>query len=120
LNALKNPGEPYGSTLESTMGDWISDLLIFSAGIVGGILVSMIGDSLRGPQQRRTELEAMRARVLAELKEQHDKEILHAAFRTTEDIRGELDKSLQTLRKTVTTVLDPVQDAPRQQHHRQR
>jgi hypothetical protein len=33
---------------------------------------------------------------------------LHEAFRTAEDIRGELDKSLQTLRKTLTTVLDPI------------
>jgi hypothetical protein len=97
------------------MGDWISDVLIFSAGIVGGLLISMIADSLRATKKRRTELVATRKRMLADMKEQHDKEILHAAFRTTEDIRGELDKSLQTLRRTLTALEPEVAEpaAPR-------
>ena len=60
----------------------------------------------------------MRARVLSDLKEHHDREILHAAFRTTEDIKSELNKSLQTLCKTVTTVLDPVNDQPQKEPER--
>jgi len=60
----------------------------------------------------------MRARVLSDLKEHHDREILHAAFRTTEDIKSELNKSLQTLCKTVTTVLDPVNDQPQKETER--
>ena len=93
------------------MGDWISDVLIFSAGIAGGILISMITSSLRAAKQRHTERVAMRARILADMKEQHNEEILHAAFRITEDIRGELSESLQRLHRTVTTVLDPVTQA---------
>lgn len=92
------------------MGDWISDVLIFSAGVAGGVLIGEITSILRGIKRRRTELVSTRARVLSDLKEHHDREILHAAFRTTEDIKSELNKSLQTLRKTVTTVLDPVND----------
>lgn len=100
------------------MSDWISDLLLFSAGVAGGILLSILVPSVRGAQRERTALLNARERILAAIKEQHDKEILHEAFRTAEDIRGELDKSLQTLRKTVTTVLDPI--AARPDHPRRR
>jgi len=86
--------------MEVQMRDWISDLLIFSAGITGGILIAHLK-----PYLQRTE---MRARILADLKERHNEEILQEAFRTTEAIRGELAKSLQTLRNTVTTALDPI------------
>lgn len=96
------------------MGDWISDALIFSAGVAGGVLISEIIGIIRGNKRHRTELVTMRTRVLSELKEHHDREILHAAFRTTEDIKSELNKSLQTLCKTVTTVLDPVHDQPKE------
>jgi hypothetical protein len=118
FNRAEKPFRAGRVELEPTMGDWISDVLLFSAGVVGGILVSMISSSRRASKQRRTEVVAMRARILADMKEQHDKEILHAAFRTTEDIRGELNKSLQTLRKTVTTVLDPVKEVPKEQRNR--
>ena len=40
------------------MGDWISDLLLFSAGITGGILVPMIKPILSAAKRRRTELVA--------------------------------------------------------------
>lgn len=83
------------------MGDWISDLLIFSAGVTGGILVSMIVSSLRAGKRRRTDLVSARSRILADMKEQHDQEILHAAVRTAEDLRGELHKSALTLRKAL-------------------
>ncbi|MGH7797856.1 MAG: hypothetical protein ACREQ2_23590 [Candidatus Binatia bacterium] len=92
------------------MGDWISDVLLFSAGIAGGVLITSIVPSLRADKRHRTKLVNARERILADIKEQHDKEILLEAFRTAEDIRGELDKSLQTLRKTLTTVLDPITD----------
>lgn len=101
------------------MGDWISDLLIFSAGIAGGVLISMIGFNLTANRRRRTELVSARTAILADMKQHHDKEILHAAFRTTEDIRDELDRSLATLRKTLTTVLDPpVVEPPAEQRDR--
>jgi hypothetical protein len=85
------------------MRDWISDLLIFSAGIAGGILISKLEPYFR----QRTEIVATRARILADIKEKHDEEILHEAFRTTEAIRSELDKSAQLLRKTLLTVKEP-------------
>jgi hypothetical protein len=93
------------------MNDWISDVLLFSAGVAGGILICSLVPSLAGAKRHRAALETARERVLAALKEQHEQEILHEAFQTTEDIRGELDKSLETLRKTLTTVLTPV-DTP--------
>jgi len=89
------------------MDDWISDVLLFSAGIAGGILTMMIVSSFRVDKRRQSELVATRARVLADIKQQHDQEILDAAFRTTEDIQGELNTSLQRLRKTVSTALEP-------------
>ena len=97
------------------MGDWISDLLIFSAGIAGGVLISMIVSSLDLHKRRG----GARKLILADMKQQHDKEILHAAFCTTEDIRGELNQSLSTLRKTLMTmtVLDPVPEPPDEQRN---
>jgi hypothetical protein len=98
------------------MRDWISDLLIFSAGITGGVLIAMIKPIVSAAKRRRTELVAARTRILADMKQQHDKEILREAFRTTDEIRGELDKSLQTLRKTLTTTLEPASDQHNGQH----
>jgi hypothetical protein len=92
------------------MGDWISDLLLFSAGITGGILVPMIKPILSAAKRRRTELVTARTRILADMKHQHDKEILDEAFRATAEIRGELDKTRETLRKTLITVLEPGDD----------
>jgi hypothetical protein len=98
------------------MGDWISEVLLFSAGIAGGILIMMIVSSFRLDKRRRSELVVTRARVIADIKEQHDQEILHAAFRTAEDIQGELNKSLQRLRKTVTAALETTPEEPIEQH----
>lgn len=100
------------------MEDWISDLLIFCAGIAGGILICSIQPYLTAAKSRRTQLVAARARMLADLKEKHDEEILDQAFRTTEAIRGELDKSLDTLRKTLNTVL-PLNGEPETRQERQ-
>jgi ribosomal protein L29 len=90
------------------MGDWISDVLLFSAGIAGGVLIMTLIPALRADRRRHTELFAARSRILADLKDKHQEELLEEAFRTTQAIRGELDHSLQTLRKTVATVLTPV------------
>jgi hypothetical protein len=89
------------------MEDWISDLLLFSAGVAGGVLIMILIPTLSVAKKRRTELVAARARMLAGIKHQHDEEILDEAFRTTEAIRGELDKYLGALRKTLNTVFDP-------------
>jgi hypothetical protein len=98
------------------MGAWISDLLLFSAGITGGILVTMIKPIVSAAKRRRTEVIAARTRILADMKHQHDKEILDEAFRATAEIRGELDKTRETLRKTLITVLKPGDDQGNGQH----
>lgn len=90
------------------MDDWISELFIFSAGVAGGVLVMSIKPFLSAARRRRTELVAARKRILADIEKEHEKEILHEAFRTTEAIRGELDQSLRKLTKTLDTVLTPV------------
>ena len=38
------------------MRDWISDLLIFSAGIAGGILISYVKPYLQSARIKRTEM----------------------------------------------------------------
>jgi hypothetical protein len=92
------------------MRDWISDLLLFSAGVTGGLLISSLWPYFRAVKKQRTEMVAARARILADIKEKHEEEILHEAFRTTEAIRSELNKSAQMLRKTLLTVLEPAAD----------
>jgi hypothetical protein len=100
------------------MRDWISDLLIFSAGVTGGVLITMIKPILSAAKRRRTQLVAARTRILADMKHRHDKEILDEAFRATEEIRGELDKTRETLRKTLITVLEPGDDQHNGQHNK--
>jgi hypothetical protein len=92
------------------MRDWISDLLIFSAGITGGILISKLEPYFRAARKKRTAIVAARARILAGIKEKHDEEILDEALRTTEAIRSELNKSAQLLRKTLLTVKEPAKE----------
>jgi hypothetical protein len=94
------------------MDDWISDLLIFSAGVTGGILVSIIVSFLRTNQRQRTDLAATRTRILADIKEQHEQEMLHAAVRTAEDIRGELHQSALTLQKALLAARAPMPPIP--------
>lgn len=83
------------------MGDWIPDLLMFAAGFTGGILVSMIASSSRAGKLQQTDLLATRTKIIADVKQQHEQEILSAAVRTAEDIRGELQKSAVTLQKAL-------------------
>ena len=99
------------------MRDWISDLLLFSAGITGGILISSLVPYFRAAKKQRTEMVAARTRILADIKEKHEEEILHEAFRTTEAIRSELNKSAQMLRKTLLTVLEPADGQPGADSH---
>jgi hypothetical protein len=95
------------------MDNWISDLLIFSAGIAGGVLFTYLQPYFSIAKRKRTQLAAARARMLADIKEKHEEEILDEALRTTEAIRGELDKSLDTLRKTLDATLVTVGGEPR-------
>lgn len=94
------------------MENWIPDLIIFVAGIAVGMLIALVIPGLTTNKKQTTELVAARTRMLADIKEKHNEEILDQAFRTTEAIRGELDKSLITLRKTLDTVLPAGPDQP--------
>ena len=94
------------------MDNWIPDLVIFVAGIAVGMLIALVIPGRTTTKKQATELFAARTRMLADIKEKHNEEILDQAFRTTEAIRGELDKSLITLRKTLEAVLPSGPDAP--------
>lgn len=94
------------------MGDWISDLLIFCAGVAGGILIGLVRPYFSMPKQQRTALVAARTRILDDIRHKHEEEIIDQALRTTQDIRGELDRSLKHLTQTLGTVLTPI-DTPR-------
>jgi len=89
------------------MDDWISDLMIFAAGVAAGILITSIKPLIVSGKKQRTDLVMARTRMLAGIKEKHEEEILDEAFRTTQAIRSELDQSLATLRKTLNTVVLP-------------
>ena len=91
---------------------WIHDVIIFVAGIAVGMLIALVIPGLTTTKKQTTELVAARTRMLADIKEKHNEEILDQAFRTTEAIRGELDKSLTTLRKTLDAVLPSESDQP--------
>ena len=94
------------------MDNWIPDLVIFVAGIGVGMLIAWVIPGRTTTKKQTAELFAARTRMLADIKEKHNKEILDQAFRTTEAIRGELDKSLTTLRKTLDAVLPSGPDQP--------
>jgi hypothetical protein len=94
---------------------WIPDLLLFCAGVSGGVLIMMLMPYLAAGKRKRTELVAARSRILAGFKEKHDEEILDEAFRATEAIKGELDKSLTTLQRALNAVVNQGGDAPSDQ-----
>jgi len=96
------------------MESWTSCLLAFAAGVVAGIALISLKPYIFAAKKRRTELVTARSRILAGIKEKHEEEILDEAFRTTEAIKGELDKSLQTLRRTLNAVTLPTDpESPR-------
>jgi len=89
------------------METWISYAVVFALGVEVGVLLMTLKPYLSAAKTKRTELVAARRRILASMKEKHEEEILDEAFRTTEAIKGELDKSLQTLRRTLNAAMIP-------------
>ena len=53
------------------MISWISELLLFSAGVAGGLLVAEIKLYLTAAKRQRTELVVAQTRILAGIKEKH-------------------------------------------------
>ena len=86
------------------METWLSEAVIFVAGVASGILLAAIWLRVSAAAKRR-DLNSARRRILAGVKETHDKEILDEAFRATEALRGELFKSLYRLRASMNVVL---------------
>ena len=86
------------------MQNWLSEVFIFVTGLASGVLLAVIW--LRFSAARRgRDVSAARRRILAGVKETHDKEILDEAFRATEALRSELFKSLYRLRASMNVVL---------------
>lgn len=90
------------------MQNWFSVALIFLAGIGSGILIATIWTRLSAAKKRRNDLTTVRRRILAGIRETHDEEILHEAFRATDDLRTELFKSLHRLRASMNVMCGPV------------
>src|SRR5258706_13115265 len=91
----------------SSMDDWISDLLIFAAGVAAGILITSIKPLIVSGKKQGTDLVMARTRMLAGIKEKHEEEILDEALRTPQPIRTELRQPLATVCKTFNTLVTP-------------
>jgi hypothetical protein len=87
------------------MQNWLSEALIFVAGLASGILLAAIWLRVSAANKRRRDLSTVRRRILAGIKESHDQEILDEAFRATEALRSELFKSLYRLRASMNVLL---------------
>ena len=96
------------------METWISYLVVFGIGVEVGVLLITLKPYIFTAKKKRTELVTARRRILAAMQESHEKEILDEAFRTTEAIKGELDRSLQTLRRTLNAAMIPTDAGPAQ------
>jgi hypothetical protein len=86
---------------------WLLDAAIFAAGLGCGILLSRSWAHLFSAKRNSRQLSSARQHILTRLKETHDQEILHEAFRATEALRSELFRSLHGLRTSMTLVLTP-------------
>jgi hypothetical protein len=94
------------------MENWLSETLIFVSGLASGILVAVIWLRVSAANKRRRDLSTVRRRILAGVKETHEKEILDEAFRATEALRSELFKSLYRLRASMNVVLREDNEQP--------
>lgn len=90
------------------MQPWLSVALIFLAGIGSGILIATIWIRFSAAKKRRHDLTTVRRRILAGIRERHEEEILHEAFRATDDLRTELFKNLHRLRASMNVMKGPV------------
>jgi hypothetical protein len=87
------------------MQHWLSEALIFLAGLASGIVLAGVWLRILAANKRRRDVSGVRRRILAGIKESHDQEILDEAFRATEALRSELFRSLYRLRASMTVLL---------------
>jgi len=83
---------------------------IFCAGILVGAVLSSISSRRLDPGKHRTELTNARERILAGLKQNHEKEIMREIFRATDALNGELDHSLRLMTKSMEKLLVEVRE----------
>src|SRR4030065_1932867 len=83
---------------------------VFCAGILVGAVLSSISSRRLDPGKHRTELTNARERILAGLKQNHEKEIMREIFRATDALNGELDHSLRLLTKSMEKLLVEVRE----------
>ncbi len=92
------------------MENTLIGLAVFCAGIgVGGILSSILSRR-HVPRKPKTELISARQRILAGLKQNHEKEIMREIFRATDALNGELDRSLRLMTKSMEKLLVEVRE----------
>jgi hypothetical protein len=89
---------------------FLSWILAFIAGVLVGSLTTFLLPRLSRSRKRRTELVNARERILAGMKEQHEQDLRREIFRTTEAIRGELNRSLGRLLNLTERVLGEVHE----------
>jgi nitrogen fixation-related uncharacterized protein len=85
---------------------------VFIAGIVVGAVITSVWARLWSGKKRRSDLLAARERILAGLKEEHEKEILREIFKATDALSGELNSSLQIVRDLTERLLVQMRTNP--------
>lgn len=81
---------------------WVS---IFIMGMAAGTIVTAVLGRLTIDKSRRTELVLARSRILAGIKEQHEREILDEIFHAAKAIDSEINSSLRRLLDRVEKLL---------------
>ncbi|HET8562896.1 MAG TPA: hypothetical protein VFM35_03370 [Candidatus Binatia bacterium] len=84
---------------------------VFIAGIAVGAFAATLVYSVRLSKERRTQLVAARARIIAGIKEEREEEILGEIFQATEALKNEIHQSLTRFRKAVEPLLAQTRDS---------
>lgn len=92
------------------MENTLIGLAVFCAGILVGVILSSISSRRHVPRKHKTELITARERILAGLKQNHEKEIMREIFRATDALNGEIDHSLRLMTKSMEKLLVEVRE----------
>ena len=92
------------------MENVLIEVAVFCAGILVGAVLSSISSRRLDPGKHRTELTNARERILAGLKQNHEKEIMREIFRATDALNGELDHSLRLMTRSMEKLLVEVRE----------
>ncbi len=92
------------------MENTLIGLAVFCAGIWVGVILSSISSRRHVPRKHKTELITARERILAGLKQNHEKEIMQEIFRATDALNGEIDHSLRLMTKSMEKLLVEVRE----------